>query len=400
MKDLLKINYGLFDREKFIFVKYNLKSQQLKTEAIFDNIAKRIEEQINLAEDKIFIAVAWFTNKNLFQALCKKASEGIKVKLVISDNEINRNSTINHSDIQIGKSKLYWIETHNKFCIIDDYIVITGSYNWSYKAESNLENIIICSGDNDLVKQFKKELKRIIKDYPQEDAIHPLLKRTEAEKSGNVKPYIPSSKFREFDTPPVIPSIKKDFESIKIGEQEWLVKNLDVDKFRNGDLIPHIQDISKWEMAGQNRQPAWCYYDNDPKNGMVYGKLYNWYAVNDKRGLAPAGWHVPRDAEWTALTTYLGGESVAGGKMKSVSSACWYKPNTGAKNESGFSALPGGARSDDGSFNGIRGSSFFGSATESIFNSVCARYLNYNTGFVHRINHKKSVGTSVRCLKD
>ena len=91
----------------------------MKTEAIFDNIANRIEEQINLAEDKIFIAVAWFTNKNLFKALCKKASEGVKVKLVISDNEINRNSTINHSDIQIGKSKLYWIETHNKFCIID-----------------------------------------------------------------------------------------------------------------------------------------------------------------------------------------------------------------------------------------------------------------------------------------
>ena len=294
----------------------------MKTEAIFDNIANRIEEQINLAEDKIFIAVAWFTNKNLFKALCKKASEGVKVKLVISDNEINRNSTINHSDIQIGKSKLYWIETHNKFCIIDDYVVITGSYNWSYKAENNLENIIICSGDNDLVKQFKKELKRIIKDYPQEDGIRPLLKRTEAEKSGNVKTCIPSSKFREYVTPPAIPSIKNDFESIKIGEQEWMLKNLDVDRFRNGDLIPHIKDEEEWIEAGRNRQPAWCYYDNNPTNE----KLYNWNSVIDLRAIAPPGWRVPSNADWQILIDYLGGDDhyfldkgvIAGSKILSM----------------------------------------------------------------------------------
>ena len=374
----------------------------MKTEAIFDNIAKRIEEQINLAEDKIFIAVAWFTNKNLFQALCKKASEGVKVKLVISNNEINRNSTINHSDIQIGKSKLYWIETHNKFCIIDDYVVITGSYNWSYKAESNLENIIICSGDNDLVKQFKKELKRIIKDYPQEDTIHPLLKRTEAEKSGNVKPYIPSSKFREFDTSPVIPSIKNDFESIKIGEQEWLVKNLDVDKFRNGDPIPNIKDNEEWIEAGRNSQPAWCYYDNDPENGKIYGKLYNWYAVNDPRGLAPAGWHVPSGVEFTILAEFLG-EDNAGYKMKSVGgwNDCEDKygeiQNGNGDNSSGFNALPGGHKLS--SFSSIRTATIFWCANGNnglAFIRILSNCINsFSRNFA-----PKRVGACVRCLKD
>jgi uncharacterized protein (TIGR02145 family) len=376
----------------------------MKTEAIFDNIAKRIEEQINLAEDKIFIAVAWFTNKNLFQALCKKASEGVKVKLVISDNEINRNSTINHSDIQIGKSKLYWIETHNKFCIIDDYVVITGSYNWSYKAENNIENIIICSGDNDLVKQFKKELKRIIKDYPQDDAFRPFLKRIEAEKSGSIKPNIPFSKFREYDAPPVIPSTKKDFESIKIGEQEWMVKNLNVDRFRNGDLIPHIKDGKEWKEAGRNSQPAWCYYDNNSENGKIYGKLYNWYAVIDNRGLAPDGWHVPLEREWTALTTYLGGESVAGDKMKSVWGRNDWEDESmdiwNGNNFSGFNALPGGLRNGaGGSFHWIRRGAFLWSATINGVNLACLRDLHSKTGLVKRSIYDRSFGASVRCIK-
>jgi phosphatidylserine/phosphatidylglycerophosphate/cardiolipin synthase-like enzyme len=144
----------------------------MKTEAIFDNIANRIEDYINHAENSIFVAVAWLTNKNLFKALCKKASNGVKVIIITSDNEENRKSNINYRDIQIGKSQLYWIENdkmHHKFCIIDGYVVITGSYNWSYKAENNDENIVICSGNTDLVNQYKKEVKRIIENYLFED---------------------------------------------------------------------------------------------------------------------------------------------------------------------------------------------------------------------------------------
>ena len=135
----------------------------MTSEGIFESIAERIEEEINKSQKDIYLAVAWFTNKNLFNSLVKKSQEGVKVILVISDNEINRNSSINYNDIQKGESKLFWIGgdksfMHNKFCIIDDYVVITGSYNWSYKAETNFENVVITSGDGELATQFKKEI--------------------------------------------------------------------------------------------------------------------------------------------------------------------------------------------------------------------------------------------------
>ena len=108
-------------------------------------------------------------------------------------------------------------------------------------------------------------------------------------------------------------------QEIKIGAQTWTTKNLDVSKFRNGEAIPLAKTNAEWELAGQNQQPAWCYYENKGENGTTYGKLYNWFAVNDPRGLAPSGYHIPTDAEFTILTDYLGGDSIAGAKMKSTS---------------------------------------------------------------------------------
>jgi uncharacterized protein (TIGR02145 family) len=96
-----------------------------------------------------------------------------------------------------------------------------------------------------------------------------------------------------------------------------MTRNLDVDRFRNGDLIPHIESDEEWIKAGENGQPAWYYYDNDPEYEKKYGKLYNWYAVNDPRGLASKGWRVPSNEEWTTLINFLGGKEVAGHKMKS-----------------------------------------------------------------------------------
>jgi uncharacterized protein (TIGR02145 family) len=191
--------------------------------------------------------------------------------------------------------------------------------------------------------------------------------------------------------------------SMIIGDQEWETKNLDVDRFRNGDLIPHARTDEEWKAAGERGEPAWCYYDNDTENGELYGKLYNWYAVNDARGLAPYGWHIPTDEEWTTLTNYLGGEDVAGGKMKSTGTAYWNSPNTDATNESGFSALPGGFRNNDGSFNFISYSAFFWSATEFDNYDAWFRKLYYYYGYVIRYNYgsySKSVGASVRCLRD
>jgi uncharacterized protein (TIGR02145 family) len=126
------------------------------------------------------------------------------------------------------------------------------------------------------------------------------------------------------------------YKGISIGTQIWTQSNLNVSRYRNGDIIPQVTNYTQWENLTTG---AWCYYANNTANGVVYGKLYNWYAVSDPRGLAPQGWHVPSDAEWRTLTTYLGEDS-AGGKMKSIT--LWGSFNTGATSSSGFSGFPGG----------------------------------------------------------
>lgn len=174
----------------------------MTSEGIFENIAERIEEEINKSQKDIYLAVAWFTNKNLFNSLVKKSQEGVKIILVISDNEINRNSSINYNDIQKGESKFFWIGgdksfMHNKFCIIDDYVVITGSYNWSYKAETNFENVVITTGDGELATQFKKEINRIIGELLTDEKKLPLskiLKRLEI-----IKNYIILEEMEDLD---------------------------------------------------------------------------------------------------------------------------------------------------------------------------------------------------------
>jgi len=136
-------------------------------------------------------------------------------------------------------------------------------------------------------------------------------------------------------------------DSVFIGNQVWMLKNLDIIHFQNGDGIPEVEDPAQWANLTTG---AWCYYNNDPANGAVYGKLYNSYAVDDPRGLAPAGWHVATDSDWTALSNFLGGDSVAGGKIKEAGTMDWLSPNVAATNVSGFTALPSGFRKSDGSF--------------------------------------------------
>jgi len=194
--------------------------------------------------------------------------------------------------------------------------------------------------------------------------------------------------------------------SVTICNQTWMKKNLDVSTYRNGDPIPQVTDPSAWLNLTTG---AWCYYNNDPANGSVYGKLYNWYAVNDPRGLAPAGWHVPSDAEWITLTNCLGGAATAGGKLKEKGTRRWLFPNTGATNESVFTALPGGTLvSIDGRFynKGLLGS--FWSSTSFSFNAAYYRRLAYNSGAlqggVSIFNESSGAlnidGLSVRCVKD
>jgi uncharacterized protein (TIGR02145 family) len=188
----------------------------------------------------------------------------------------------------------------------------------------------------------------------------------------------------------------KDYKTVKIGNQTWMTENLNVDRFRNGDLIPEAKTGDEWELAGKNKQPAWCYYDNDPANGEKYGKLYNWFAVNDSRGLAPAGYHVPSDSEWITLSAYLGGENVAGDKMKSSSG---WNENGNGTNSSGFSGLPGGNCGSVGSFSiGLNG--YWWSSSEFGTFNAWYRDLDYKRGDAYRESFNKTIGFSVRCLKD
>jgi uncharacterized protein (TIGR02145 family) len=191
-----------------------------------------------------------------------------------------------------------------------------------------------------------------------------------------------------------------EIKTVKIGKQEWMATNLDVSNFKNGQPIPEAKSNDDWLNAYSNEQPAWSYYDRDPENGKKYGKLYNWYAVKDPRGLAPAGWHVPTDAEWVQLTTYLGGNNVAGTKLKSATG--WNAGGSGT-NESAFDGLPGGARNFDGNFFYVGDAGYWWSATELSANHALPMFLNFINGTVERsstIYYSKGLGMSVRLLKD
>jgi uncharacterized protein (TIGR02145 family) len=182
---------------------------------------------------------------------------------------------------------------------------------------------------------------------------------------------------------------------IIIGTQTWAGCNLNVSTYRNGDLIPEVTDQTTWSGLTTG---AWCYYNNDSSNGIIYGKLYNWYAVNDPRGLAPLGYHVPSDTEWTTLTTYLGGLTIAGGSMKETGLCHWLSPNTSATNSSNFTGLPGGYRDKD-AFYAINGVGNWWSSSE-IGITGWYRFLNSSLGSVGRNNNNKLNGFSVRLIKD
>jgi uncharacterized protein (TIGR02145 family) len=175
-----------------------------------------------------------------------------------------------------------------------------------------------------------------------------------------------------------------------------MVKNLNISFYRNGDPIPHVTDAAVWSDLTTG---AWCWYNNDSATYAArYGRLYNWYAVNDQRGLAPVGWHIPAFAEWTELMNCLGGVAIAGGKMKSTSE--WVAPNTGATNISGFSAIPGGFCYIDGSFGEIGIGSYWWSATEAGPLNATGLDISNSTEFLNNFDYLKKDGFSVRCVRD
>ena len=190
---------------------------------------------------------------------------------------------------------------------------------------------------------------------------------------------------------------QKKYESIKIGDQIWMSENLDVDRFRNGDIIHEAKTKEDWKRAGQTGQSAWCYYENNEANGRRHGKLYNWHAVNDDRGLAPEGWHISTDKEWSILIDMLGGENEAGKKIKSVEG---WMDNGNGLNESNFTGLPSGYRDDLGYFYNIGTNGYWWSSTEFKSNRAWTRYLDSQDSIAKRNSSSKVNGFSVRCLKD
>jgi uncharacterized protein (TIGR02145 family) len=191
------------------------------------------------------------------------------------------------------------------------------------------------------------------------------------------------------------PVKKKDAGTVTIGSQIWAVANLNVSIFRNGDSIPEARTNTEWVTAGESGKPAWCYYNNDTTNRAKYGKLYNWYAVNDPRGLAPAGWTLSSDADWAELTNYLKGQKVAGNKMKSTSG--WSEGYKGT-NESGFTGLPGGYRVENGTFLNQGSIGTWWSSTESNSRNAVDHYLSQSSS-INRSSNPKQRGESVRCIK-
>jgi len=187
------------------------------------------------------------------------------------------------------------------------------------------------------------------------------------------------------------------YSVVKIGSQTWMAENLKATKYRNGDDILNFTNNSDWGMYPIS---SWCNYNNDAVNSIQLGKLYNWYAVFDNRNITPVGWHVASDADWTLLTTFLGGENVSGGKLKETDFSHWGLPNTSATNESGFTALPGGYRMTSGLFDNLGNNANWWSMTENGANLAWYRYLYKGSASVVRDYYNKNTGFSIRCVKD
>ena len=197
------------------------------------------------------------------------------------------------------------------------------------------------------------------------------------------------------ETPPTNISTITDidgnvYETVVIGNQTWMKSNLNVSKYQDGTPIEQVTTPADWVGLTTG---AWCYYKNDPENGKLYGKLYNWYAVNDKRGLAPTGTSIPTDVEWTTLTKFIGSE--AGEKMKHVD----WSSDLKVANSSGFTALPGGICISNGDFYFIGEYGYWWSSTGRVTNVAWNRSLGYNSTIVCKSYDDRNYGFAVRCIK-
>lgn len=187
------------------------------------------------------------------------------------------------------------------------------------------------------------------------------------------------------------------YHTVTIGTQVWMVENLKTTKYNDGTSIPLVTDNTAWSAL---TTPAYTWYNNDmSSNKATYGALYNWYVINTGK-LAPTGWHVASDAEWNTLITYLGGASVAGGKLKEAGTEHWVFPNANATNNYGFRALPGGIRSANGLFNIMGISGFWWSSTVRSSTEALHEYIGNSSDTITSKAASMNMGFSVRCIKN
>jgi uncharacterized protein (TIGR02145 family) len=186
------------------------------------------------------------------------------------------------------------------------------------------------------------------------------------------------------------------YKTVKIDNQIWTAENIDVGSFRNGDSIPEAKTLEEWILAGNEGKPAWCHFENDSINSNKNGRLYNWYALADERGLAPKGWHIPTDDEWTGMINYLGGGVRAAMSLRSVNTLQEDK----ASEKPSFNALPSGCRNQNGVFYGLGSYGYWWSSTENDSQSAWLRVLNYAYCDINFISYAKSYGASVRFVKN
>lgn len=210
-----------------------------------------------------------------------------------------------------------------------------------------------------------------------------------------------SCKKQDDDTDPPASNAFTDYDgnvynTVTIGTQTWMKENLKVTHYRDGSSLPNITDADQWESLSTG---AYCNYSNDENNVATYGRIYNWYAVNDSRKIAPAGWHVPTEAEWNTLINFLGGDSVAGGKLKETGTTHWLYINIGATNETGFTALPGGERSYDGAYSKLGEAGTWW--TSSFSGAYAWQWIIGSYGAdIGEQGSSMNYGFSVRCVKD
>jgi uncharacterized protein (TIGR02145 family) len=188
------------------------------------------------------------------------------------------------------------------------------------------------------------------------------------------------------------------YNTVRIGNQIWMAQNLKVKRFRNGETIQNAKGNDQWVNANN---AAYCNFNNDESFGDIFGRLYNSYAIVDSRNISPQGWHIPTENEWLTLFSYLGGDTIAGGKMKERGSQYWSEPNTGATNESNFTALPGGYRSCfDGSFYRSGSVGFWWSTTKWLNTEYLVFSLESNSKRIYKLAWEVNDGLSIRCIKD